>query len=156
MHPCLTLSIIRYASRVKWSNPGKGVASSPTPQCSSFWKGSLQVALDYSHQLYLLYYKRCRLISGTKNYFLTKQSAVFSDNLGIKKKIEVFLILSEKKKIFLNLKSDRKPANHTLETHMTRECKSRIYSNQLHFCNSKKKKKSEKSTLRIEYIFYVI
>ena len=24
--PCLTLSIIRYISRVKWSNPGKGVA----------------------------------------------------------------------------------------------------------------------------------
>ena len=30
---CLTLSIIRYVSRVKWSNPGKGVAPSPTPQC---------------------------------------------------------------------------------------------------------------------------
>ena len=26
----------------------------PTPQCSSYWKGSLQVALDYSRQLYLL------------------------------------------------------------------------------------------------------
>ena len=26
MPPCLTLSIIRYGSRVKWSNPGKGVA----------------------------------------------------------------------------------------------------------------------------------
>ena len=28
MCPCLTLSIIRYVSRVKWSNPGKGVAPS--------------------------------------------------------------------------------------------------------------------------------
>ena len=28
---CLTLSNIRYVSRVKWSNPGKGVASSLTP-----------------------------------------------------------------------------------------------------------------------------
>ena len=27
-----------------WSNPGKGVAPSPTPQCSSYWKGSLLVA----------------------------------------------------------------------------------------------------------------
>ena len=27
--PCLTLSIIRYESRVKWSNPRKGVAPSP-------------------------------------------------------------------------------------------------------------------------------
>ena len=39
--PCLTLSIIRYVSRVKWSNSGKGVAPSTTPRCSSFWKGSL-------------------------------------------------------------------------------------------------------------------
>ena len=42
--PCLTLSNIRYVSRVKWSNPGKGVAPSPTPRCSSYWKGSLLVA----------------------------------------------------------------------------------------------------------------
>ena len=33
--PCLTLSNIRYISRVKRSNPGKGVAPSPTPLCSS-------------------------------------------------------------------------------------------------------------------------
>ena len=33
MPPCLTLSIIRYGSRVKWSNPGKEVAPSPTPWC---------------------------------------------------------------------------------------------------------------------------
>ena len=30
----------------KGSNPGKGMAPSPTPWCSSYWKGSLQVALD--------------------------------------------------------------------------------------------------------------
>ena len=34
MPHCLTLSIIRYGSRVKWSNPGKGVAPSPTHWCS--------------------------------------------------------------------------------------------------------------------------
>ena len=45
--PCLTLSIIRYGSRVKWSNPGNGVAPSPTPWCSSYRKGSLLVTLDY-------------------------------------------------------------------------------------------------------------
>ena len=44
--PCLTLSIIRYGSRVKWSNPGNGVTPSPSPQCSSYWKGSLRVTLD--------------------------------------------------------------------------------------------------------------
>ena len=48
---CLTLGIKRYGSRVKWSNPGKGVTPSPTPQCCSYWKGSLWVTLDDSHQL---------------------------------------------------------------------------------------------------------
>ena len=33
---CLTLSIMRYVSRVKWSNPGKVVAPFPTPRCSSY------------------------------------------------------------------------------------------------------------------------
>ena len=48
MSPCLTLSIIRYGSRVKLSNLGNAVAPSPTHRCSSYWKGSLGVALDYS------------------------------------------------------------------------------------------------------------
>ena len=38
MPPCLTLSIMRYGSRVKWSNPGKGVAPSTTPWCSKLSK----------------------------------------------------------------------------------------------------------------------
>ena len=38
--PCLTLSNTRYVSKVKWSNPGKGVAPSPTPRCSSYEKGA--------------------------------------------------------------------------------------------------------------------
>ena len=51
IQPCLMLSIRRCISRVKWSNPGKGVAPSPTPQSSSYWKRSLLVTLDYGHQL---------------------------------------------------------------------------------------------------------
>ena len=54
----LTLSNIRYVSRVKWTSPGKGVASSPTPRCSSYWKGSFLVALDYGHQLFLFMKRR--------------------------------------------------------------------------------------------------
>ena len=57
MPPCLTLSMIRYGSRVKWVNPGKGVAPSPTPRCSSYRKGSLRDNLNYSRRLYLLIYK---------------------------------------------------------------------------------------------------
>ena len=52
----LTHSNIRYVPRVKWSNPGKGVTPFPTPRCSSYWKGSLLVTLDYGRQLYLLSY----------------------------------------------------------------------------------------------------
>ena len=56
MPPCLTLNIIRYVSRVKWRNPGKGVAPSPTLRCSSYWKRSLRVDLDYRNQLYFYFY----------------------------------------------------------------------------------------------------
>ena len=55
--PCLTLSNIRYVSRVKWRNPEKGVATSPTPWCSSYRKGSLQVTLNYGRQLYFYFYR---------------------------------------------------------------------------------------------------
>ena len=50
--PSLALSNISYVSREKWSNPGKRVVPSPTLRCSSYWKGSLLVSLDYSRQLY--------------------------------------------------------------------------------------------------------
>ena len=56
MPPCLTLSIIRYRSRVKWSHPGNGVGPSPTPCCVSYWKGSLQVTLNKGRQLYCYIY----------------------------------------------------------------------------------------------------
>ena len=46
----INTSTIRYVSRVKWSNPRKGVVS--TPRYSSYWKGSLRVALDFGRQLY--------------------------------------------------------------------------------------------------------
>ena len=58
-------SHIRYISRVKWSNPGKGVALYLTCQCCSYWKGSLLLALDYSHQVYLIY-----LLQLTEIYFI--------------------------------------------------------------------------------------
>ena len=48
---------------VKWSNSGKGVAPSPIPQCSSYWKGSLLVALDLRSPTLLFIAKRKREIS---------------------------------------------------------------------------------------------
>ena len=57
MQPCLTLSIIRYKSRVKCNNPGKGVAPFPTLRCSSYWKGDFQVTLDCGRPIcFLLIY----------------------------------------------------------------------------------------------------
>ena len=52
MPPCLTFSIITQGLRVKWSNPENGVVPLPIPWCSSYWKGSLPVTLDYGHKHY--------------------------------------------------------------------------------------------------------
>ena len=59
--PCLTLSIIKHISRVKWSNPRKGVAPSPTHRCSSSWKGSFRVALDHGRQLHICLLNICSI-----------------------------------------------------------------------------------------------
>ena len=40
----------------KWSNPGKRVAPSLTPQCSTYSKGSLRIALDNGRLTYLWTY----------------------------------------------------------------------------------------------------
>ena len=43
------LTTQQYKVRIKGKveNPGKGVAPSPTPRCSIYWKVSFLVALDY-------------------------------------------------------------------------------------------------------------
>ena len=52
----LTLSIIRYGSRVNWFIPWKEVVTSSTPWCSNYRKGNLWVNLDYGRQLYWYIY----------------------------------------------------------------------------------------------------
>ena len=49
------LNIQHYEVQIKgkWSNPGEKVAPSSTPRCSSYWKGSLLVALNYRQLTYL-------------------------------------------------------------------------------------------------------
>ena len=56
MPPCLTLSIIRFGSRVKWSNSGKRVAPSLTPWGCSYRKGNLRVTLDYDYDTNIYIY----------------------------------------------------------------------------------------------------
>ena len=93
--PCLTLSIIRYVSRVKWSNPGKGVAPSPAPQCSSYWKGSLRVALDYGRQLYYLFL-HVILVNISKMRLFVLLSFLFNldDNLPIALWVYIYIYIS--------------------------------------------------------------
>ena len=55
MTPCLTLSIIRYGSWVKWSNLGNGVGPSPSHWCCSYGEGRLRFTLDYSPQHFYTY-----------------------------------------------------------------------------------------------------
>ena len=62
--------------KVKWSNSGKGVVPFPTFRCSSYWKGSLLVALNYGHQLYLLFGKK----KIEKNFFIIEKSFVIFTN----------------------------------------------------------------------------
>ena len=56
----VVLNTQHYKERIKgkWNNLGKGVASSPTPWCSSYRKGSLRLTLDYGRQLYLLIWRQ--------------------------------------------------------------------------------------------------
>ena len=59
--------------RVKWNNPGKGVAPSSILRCNSYWKGNLRVALDYGCQLYLYSYLIqiiCKQLYGFKYSYL--------------------------------------------------------------------------------------
>ena len=52
----LNTQYYKVRSRLKWSNPGKGVAPSLKFWCNSYQKGSLRVTLNYSHQLYFTLY----------------------------------------------------------------------------------------------------
>ena len=70
--PCLTLSIIKCVSRVKYSNPGNRVAPSPIPRCSSYWKGSLLVAIDYGRQLYFFTYIYIYIVIHTLTFVMSQ------------------------------------------------------------------------------------
>ena len=66
------LNTQQYKVRIKGKveNPGKGVAPSPTPQRSSYRKGSLLVALDYGRQLYFFYLRTNKMLYTCKIQWL--------------------------------------------------------------------------------------
>ena len=73
--PCLTLSNIMYVSRIKWSNPGKGVVSPPPQHLGvidmekgAFWSPSTMVAnFTYLIQFYFIKFD---LICSTFYHFI--------------------------------------------------------------------------------------
>ena len=101
MLPCLTLSIIRYGSRVKWSNPGKELVPTPTPWCSSYRKWSLRVTLNYGRQIYLL--------SNTNN---TTGYAFKRFNLSSSLWIKFFIVWKFLKIMLTHKKEKLKPYSH--------------------------------------------
>ena len=54
---CLTLIVIRYGSKVKWSNPGNGVVPSPTAGLVAIEKGAFRSPLTMAANFTI--YKRC-------------------------------------------------------------------------------------------------
>ena len=82
---CLTLSIIRYRSRVKWRNPGKGVAPSPTLWCSSYQKWAFGLPLTMVANVTFFYINinflfvfvlECLICSMRAYYFLSKMFSI--------------------------------------------------------------------------------
>ena len=55
VHDASLLNTQHYKVQIKdkWRNHEKGVVLSPTSQCSSYWKGSLWVTLNYVHPTYV-------------------------------------------------------------------------------------------------------
>ena len=106
---CLTLSIIRYGSRVKWNTAGKRVVPSPTPRCSSYWKGTLWVTLNCGCQVDLLYndivFKIVLLINSVYQLLKKKQtglnSSVFDWSKIRIKELELFLRMRDKDLSFM-------------------------------------------------------
>ena len=72
------LNIQHYKEQI---NPGKGVVPSPTPWCSSYGKGSLQVTLDYGCQLYFTYLYLIILIILKLISFISEMFNFYIDNV---------------------------------------------------------------------------
>ena len=70
--------------KAKWSNQGKGVTLSPTPWCSSYRKGSLQVTLDIGRQLYLLLLTNISFLNNQLKSFMThaRSATVIGSGFG--------------------------------------------------------------------------
>ena len=81
--PCLTLSIIRYGSRISGANLGKGVAPFSTPRCRGYWKRNFQVALDHGRPTYI--YSQSVLYRTNSKYELRHECRNLGENKTMRK-----------------------------------------------------------------------
>ena len=96
--PCLTLSIIRYVSRVKWRNTGKGVVPSPPPRCYSHWKGGLWVTLDHGRQQ--LIYAQTRINQENETHKIHKDFEIQTDHVTLTRRPSLKKKKKKKKREF--------------------------------------------------------
>ena len=86
--PCLRLRIIKYGSRVKWSNSGKEVAPSLIPWCSSYRKGTCRspstTVANFTYCIYIYIY-----IYGMTLYTETHACAHTCENIEIQTHIRI-------------------------------------------------------------------
>ena len=106
----LAPSNIRYVSRVKWSNPGKRVAPSPTPRYSSYWKGSLLVA-NFTLYIYIYIYIKKLFI------FLHHAFDVFrrlqEDDAKRQKHVDLFILIYIYIYIYIYIEREREGGRQT-------------------------------------------
>ena len=74
-----SLNTQHYKVRIKWSNPRRGIAPYPKPQCSSYWKGSLRVTLDYGRLYFYIWVLLPSLFIGCTTIFHTYSAKNITD-----------------------------------------------------------------------------
>ena len=100
MLPGSTFSIIRYGSRVKWSNPRKRVEPPPTRRCFTYWKESLRAALDYGPPTYIYIYIYMRTYQSNQFYVRTMYTHTHTGHIYIYIYIYIYIINFRVRKIW--------------------------------------------------------
>ena len=81
--PCLTLSIIRYGLRVKWSNPGKVIAPASTPNVVTVEKGPFGLPSTTVANFTLITPSIYRLSTGQYVYIYSVYTFFLFNTIGI-------------------------------------------------------------------------
>ena len=75
--PCLKLSIVKACFKGKVEQSRERNSALPTPRCSSYWKGSFQVALEYCRQQQHIYKASASVGSKRSEYLMPQNHFIF-------------------------------------------------------------------------------